>query len=129
MGAKLQELDSFGQTYSTRIDEGRDKLQSKMGAFCRLFLLLTVLVYGGYKSKVLLGTESVDVRSVIVENHFNSSYVFGFSQGLNIAAAMVNPKDPNGNHELDPAYGKFVFRKFMWEAKSEGNYEIQTKEL
>ena len=59
------------------IDEGRDVLQSKMGALCSIILLILMLIYTGYKISILEGKKDIDIVQAIKENHFDQSHVFG----------------------------------------------------
>ena len=77
------------------IDEGRDVLQSKMGALCSIILLILMLIYTGYKISILEGKKDIDIVQAIKENHFDESHVFGNAQGLNVAVAVANGVDPS----------------------------------
>ena len=86
----LLNQDKFGQAFTMRIDDGRDKLPSKLGAICSLLLVIILITYAGYKISVLEGKRSIDIVQAVIENHFDDTHVFSNQQGLNIAVAVFS---------------------------------------
>ena len=109
MGQKLLRFDRFGQSLSILIDEGKSSLPSKLGSFCSFLLLICLIAYAGYKASVLERKQSVDILTAVIEDHYDSSYVFEAAQGLNIALFVFNPFDPATFQALDPTYGRIRF--------------------
>ena len=90
VGEKLLNYDKFGQSYGLHLDQGKETLPSKMGTFCSFLLLLTLIVYAGYKVNILQGKKSVDILQAVNKHYFDDDYTFGANQGLNIAIAVIN---------------------------------------
>ena len=58
------------------IDEGRDALPSKMGAFCSIFLIICMVTFAGYKISILEGKKNIDIVQAVIEDHFDDDYEF-----------------------------------------------------
>ena len=84
-------------------------MPSKMGTICSFLMLILMLNFTFYKVQILQERKSVDVLSVVSEDHFDENSFFGAEQGLNIAVALFNPKRVN-IAPLDPTYGKIDFK-------------------
>ena len=91
----LLKQDKFIQPFTMRIDEGKDVLSTRTGAFCSIMLAIILLAYAGYKVSILEGRKSIDIVTALRENHFDDSHVFSGEQGLNIAVAVFNPSYPS----------------------------------
>ena len=75
-GRKFKRMDKFGQSASLKIgEEGKEKLQTQIGSFCSIALILLVMMYTGYKLSILWDKKSIDILQVIKENHFDDSHV------------------------------------------------------
>ena len=60
-----------------RFDGGKDVQTSKMGAVCSILLVVTLIMYTGYKVSILEGRKSIDIVQAVKENHFDANTVFG----------------------------------------------------
>ena len=80
-----------------------------MGACCSFLLFLILISYAGYKVSVLEGKKSVDIVQAVLEDHFDSDFVYSAEEGLNFALAVFNPFDLTTLQSLDPSYGRIRF--------------------
>ena len=95
-----------------------------MGALCSLLLLVVMLTYTGYKISILEGKKSIDIVQAVKENHFDSSDVFSYNQGLNVAVAVLNPFDPITHQHIDPSYGEIRITRTSWGQDENGEFFI-----
>ena len=89
-----------------RLDEDRDALPSKKGAVCSFLLFFIISIYTLQKIDVLLNEKDVNIFSALAESYFDSDYVFGADQGLNIAVAVTDLLSLSEDQTIDPAYGR-----------------------
>ena len=73
---KLLNFDKFGQSFTMRLEEGRNVLPSRMGALCSIIFIITLLSYAGYKTWILEGRKSVNILQAVKEDHFDDTYTF-----------------------------------------------------
>lgn len=78
-----------------RLDQGKDVLQSKIGALCSVLLLVAMISYAGYKIYILEGRNSIDIIQAVKENHFDDNNIFSGNQGLNLAVAVYSTLAPD----------------------------------
>lgn len=126
---KLLAQDKFGQSFSLNVDKGVQTLPSKMGTACSILLLMILAAYTGYKIDILGAKKSIDILSVVIENHFSGDYVFGAEQGLNLAIGILVPYQPIESHGVDPSYGRFKFSRMQRTANPDGSFEQTIEEI
>ena len=112
-----------------KLEEGITSVPSKMGTFCSLLLMMTVLTFTYYKVDVLLGRKDVDVLSAVAENYFDSSDSFSGKQGLNVAVSLFNAQNSQFTVELDPSYGRIRFQILEWGTTKSGKQFRSNKEI
>ena len=59
--------------------------------------------------------------SVLLEYHYEDTDVFGYDNGLNVAAAFT-AYDGERSWILDDSYGELVFNRRAWGYKPDGNF-------
>ena len=57
----------------------------------------------------------------MVNDKYDSDYVFDFKKGFNVAVAFTS-YDGTREPELDGSYGEIVFNHFKWGPTEEGGY-------
>lgn len=80
-----------------------------MGSACSILLFILMLAYSGYRLNILLEKSSVDVLESVQLNFFDDKYVFDAGQGLNLAAAVFDAREPRSEQDIDPSYGRIRF--------------------
>ena len=112
--------DSFGESYSMKLEDGNDKLQTVMGSLCSIILLLITLFYAYLKFDVLRNKKDVNVLSTIKDSFFTDADHFSYKEGLNIAVAFT-AYDNERNPILDPTIGELVINEYSWGVKDDGS--------
>ena len=114
-----------------RLDEDRDALPSKKGAVCSLLLFFIISIYTLQKIDVLLNEKDVNIFSALAEGYFDSDYVFGAEQGLNIAVAVTDISySLFEDQTIDPAYGRIRVLSSAWTLLLEkGEFEVSNTEI
>ena len=95
-----------------------------MGTFCSFLLLITLIVYAGYKVNILQGKKSVDVLQAVNKNYFDDDYTFGAKQGLDIAIGVTDYHRQGAYELIDPKYGKISFTIYSFGLNEEGTYDV-----
>ena len=126
---KLLNQDRFGQSFTLRLEEGRETLRSRVGALCSVMLIILLISYAGYKVSVLEGKKSIDILQAVRENHFDDTHEFTNQQGLNIAAMVVNPFNPATHQLIDPSFGRIKFSRSHWRVNEQGKFQLDFTEL
>ena len=80
-----------------------------MGALFSLLLVVNVLIFAGYKIYILEGKKSIDIVQAVLEDHFDSDFVYSAEEGFNFALAVFNPFDLTTLQSLDPSFGRIRF--------------------
>ena len=113
-----------------RLDEDRDALPSKKGAVCSLLLFFIISIYTLQKIDVLLNKKDVNIFSALAESYFDSDYVFGAEQGLNIAVAVTDIYSLSEDQTIDPDYGRIRVAIWSWTLLPEkGEFELRDTEI
>lgn len=110
-----------------RLDEGHEKVPSKIGSLCTFFMTFLLLAYASYKIDVLTAKKGTNIVQVVEEEYFDGSYVFGAEQGLNIAVGVIDEQEKVYG-QIDPSYGKIEFKAFAYGVDRAKN-ELLTNEV
>ena len=65
-----------------------------MGAIFSIVLNLLIWAFAYYKIRILLQKTNIDILAAVTKDHYDDSYIFEANQGLNIAVAVINRKNP-----------------------------------
>ena len=103
-----------------KLDDGDQYVNSYLGAFCSIFLLITVFLYSVKRTQVLFERNDVDVLQTVETNAFTDDYRFSSENGFNIAVAF-SAYDDETEMILDKSYGEIMFKHYEWGLTSEGN--------
>ena len=129
VGAKLLDVDKFGQSYGLHLDQGKEALPSKMGTFCSFLLPLILIAYAGYKVNILQGKKSVDILQAVNKHYFDDEYTFGAKQGLDIAIGVTDYHRQDAYELIDPKFGKITFTVYSFGLNEEGLYEVFSEKV
>ena len=106
-------MDLFGENFTMKLDEGRDKYYSFMGALLSFIFLVILTVFIFSKFQAWKEKQDVDVMGATIEDAFHFTDKFSAEDGLFVAAALTGF---NSDTEIleDPKYGKLKVIHFGW---------------
>ena len=84
--------------------------------------------YAYQKMDVLIHRKDVDILSTMRYSYYDDNFQFKYENGLNLAIGFSGYNNER-EWELDPAYGKIVFKSNTWGYDAQGEIFLEKKEI
>ena len=92
---KLKSFDQFGQPFTIKLTkDGKTEVRSVLGASLSLFMIIMLLAYAGYKTKIFIERSTNTISEAVLRNHFSYEEKFTADHGLMVVAGTSSALPP-----------------------------------
>ena len=115
----MSSQDSFGESFTMKLESDSDELKTVMGSLCSILLLCITLFYAYLKFDVLMYKKDIKILRTVHDLFFTDDDKFSYAEGMNIAVALT-AYDSVTEPILDPTIGELFLNHYTWGYDADG---------